>query len=1091
VSEYSHVERPFLDQLTALGWTVIDQGIQVIPSDTATSLRGSFREWLLPQVFREAVRGINRNEDGRQWLSERQLDELRDQLVRQPGLTLLESNEAVQALLFKSQVDRNDLTGETDPVVQLIDFEHPERNRFHAINQFRMDTPGAVKSFIIPDIVLFVNGLPLVVVECKIGSPTCANPMYEAFVQLLRYRGARPETAAVGAREGEPRLFHPNLLLIRSCGEEADFGTITSGEEHFHAWKDIWPERYRVYTPPLGVARGQEKLIQGLLPPATLLEVLRACSVFMDTDDGARIKVVCRYQQYRAARRIVERLRTGATPDARSGVVWHTQGSGKSLTMVFVARMMRAARDLQDFKIVLVNDRVDLEDQLARTAKTIGGKVNVIESTAALRERLASGASDLNMVMVHKFREQQEVLPQKVAEALATYRVPRAAPPAETFGVVNASDRILLMIDEAHRTQGSDLGDNLFEAFPNATRIAFTGTPLITERHGGRRTVKRFGEYIDTYKLLDAVDDGATLRILYEGKTADTALNEKHAFDTKFEDLFRDRSEAELLAIKKKYGATGDILEAEQRIAAIAKDLVIHYVDNILPNGFKAQVVCHSRLAAVRYQKAIRDSLSERLEREQLKAAPDAELIERLAFLKVAVVISSEGTNEPAYVTLARKQAREWQAVENFCKPFDQKDPDKTLTGIAILVVCDMLLTGFDAPIEQVMYIDKKLTEHNLLQAIARVNRVTKGKRRGYVVDYIGLANHLTEALSIYAAEDQQELLDGLKSILSELPVLEERYHRLVQHFSGAGVAGIEPFVRGEMASPADEVAVVHAAVLALKDIKLRADFEVYLKKFLTSLDIILPHSAANPFRGPARRFGYLLAVAKERYKDESLQLGDAGEKVKRLINEHLISLGINPKVPPIELLADDFLDQVTKHAGGSGEAKASEMEHAIRKHCTIHFDEDPAFYQRLSDKLEHLIQQHRENWNELTQELTLLRQEASEGRRTLVAGLDKEASTFYEHVVNLAFGAGGVPAEHEAAMKRTMNRVIELLQDTIGILDFWNNPAEQRRLRGALADALLMADIPKVSAAYERLAVEIAKLAKNRHDELMRSRQA
>ena len=165
------------------------------------------------------------------------------------------------------------------------------------------------------------------------------------------------------------------------------------------------------------------------------------------------------------------------------------------------------------------------------------------------------------------------------------------------------------MIDEAHRTQGSDLGDNIFEAFPNATRIAFTGTPLITEQHGTKRTVKRFGEYIDTYKLMDAVHDGATLQILYEGRTADTAIKDKHGFDTKFEDLFKDRSEEEILAIKKKYGATGDILEAEKRIEAIAKDLVDHYIDNILPDGFKAQVVCHSKLAAIRYQKAIRQAL--------------------------------------------------------------------------------------------------------------------------------------------------------------------------------------------------------------------------------------------------------------------------------------------------------------------------------------------------------------------------------------------------------------------------------------------------------------------------------------------------
>jgi type I restriction enzyme R subunit len=345
------------------------------------------------------------------------------------------------------------------------------------------------------------------------------------------------------------------------------------------------------------------------------------------------------------------------------------------------------------------------------------------------------------MVMVHKFLDRDGAVPLMVAEALASYGKP---PTAGTFGVVNKSERILLMIDEAHRTQSSDLGDNLFEAFPNATRIAFTGTPLITEQHGTKRTVKRFGEYIDTYKLMDSVRDGATLQILYEGRTADTALKDKHGFDTKFEDLFRQRSEEEILAIKKKYGATGDILEAEKRIAAIARDMVDHYVDNILPDGFKAQVVCHSKLAAIRYQKAIRDALAERLHREKIKAKPDMDLIRRIAFLKAVVVISADPTNELAAITAARREARSWNAVENFCKPFDFDDPEKTLTGVAFLIVCDMLLTGFDAPVEQVMYIDKKLQEHNLLRAIARVNRVARGKQRGFIVDYIGLANHLT-----------------------------------------------------------------------------------------------------------------------------------------------------------------------------------------------------------------------------------------------------------------------------------------------------------------------------------------------------------
>lgn len=487
MSEYTEVELPFLQQLAAQGWTVIDQGFAAIPQDPAASLRTSFREWLLPSVFDAAVRRINTLPNGAPWLTDRQLDDLRSQLLRQPNRTLLEANEAIQALLFKAQTDVNEATGEADPVVKLIDFAHPENNTFHAINQFRIDTPGCVRAFIIPDIVLLVNGIPLCVVECKKGSETCANPMAEAFVQLQRYMGKRLETAAAGLREGEPKLFHSNLLLIRSCGLEADYGTLTSGEEHFYDWKTLYPQD----DGAMEGMNAQQRLVAGMLMPATLLHMLRTSTVCMDTDSGPRIKVVCRYQQYRAAARIMARLRTGGTPLERSGVVWHTQGSGKSLTMVFLARMLRASSDLNDYKIVLVNDRQDLEQQLGGTATLIGAKVHVIDTRAALRHQLGTDSSDVNMVMVHKFQERKETLTNTVAEALGTYL---ALPAGQTFGVVNTSERIILMIDEAHRTQGSDLGDNLFEAFPNATRIAFTGTPLITERHGGRQTHKRFGD---------------------------------------------------------------------------------------------------------------------------------------------------------------------------------------------------------------------------------------------------------------------------------------------------------------------------------------------------------------------------------------------------------------------------------------------------------------------------------------------------------------------------------------------------------------------------------------------------------------------
>lgn len=1080
MSEYTEVEQPFLQQLQELGWNVIDQGPE-IPSDPSKSLRSSFRQWLLPEVFNRAIAAINPGQTaGKTWLTDKQLQDVQEQLLRQPNKTLLEANEAIQKLLFKAQVDVNEEIGEKDPVVRLIDFANPENNHFGAINQFRIDTPGAVRQFIIPDIVLFVNGIPLIVVECKKGGPTCANPMAEAYAQLQRYMNRRPQTLKDGLREGEPRLFHSSLMLIRSCGLQADYGTITSGEEHFYPWKTQWPQA----DSTADSINQQQQLISGMLNKPNLLNILRNCSVFMDTDGGPRIKVVSRYQQFRAANKIVQKLRTGTNAEEKSGVVWHTQGSGKSLTMVFVARMLRSSKDLHDYKVVLINDRTDLEEQLTETAALIGGRVNVIESRHALRVELSSDTSDINMVMVHKFQLADQSLPLAVADALGTYQ---AIPGKSTFGVVNDSDRILLMIDEAHRTQGSDLGENIFEAFPNAARIAFTGTPLITERHGEKRTVKRFGEYIDKYKLMDAVEDGTTLQILYEGRTADTALNEKHQFDTAFENLFKDRTDEELLAIKKKYGATGDILEAEKRIESTARDMVKHYLAHIFPNGFKAQVVCHSKLAAVRYQKAIHKALAEQVEALKAEAAPDQEQIDKVGFLKAAVVISSDGTNEPAYVTEVRKQARAWNAVENFCKPFAFDDPEQPHSGIAFLVVCDMLLTGFDAPIEQVMYLDKKIREHTLLQAIARTNRVKKGKQRGYVVDYVGLTNNLTDALQLYAATDeQQELVDGLKNIQSEVPVLQERYQRILTLFSQNKVASVKEFLEGKLTDVKADAAVVHAAVTLLKDEKLRADFDVFLKKFLSSLDIILPHVAGHPYRVPAKRLGYIQRVAKERYKDSSLDLGDAGQKVRDLINAHLISLGINPKVPPVELLSEDFIEKLNQHAGGNSQAKASEMEHAIRKHCTVHHDEDPAFYQSLSEKVEQLIDQYQEQWDLLAAELEKLRTVAIHGREQGEGGMSKEATTFYEHIANEAFG-GNVPDAAKPEMKALMEAVVAVLQQSIGSIDFWENSDMQKQVRSEIKKALTLTGLVELKKNRERVAVEIMKLAKNRHDELLK----
>ena len=275
MSEYSFVEKPFLDQLDTLDWTVIDQG-QGIPTDPTKSLRANFREVTLRDVFNQAVRAINTTRDGRTWLTDKHLDDLHDALFSHSSQSLIEKNEAVLKLLFRSQVDSNELKGrdyEQYPNVKLIDFEHPERNQFHAINQFRIDTPGATKGFIVPDIVLLVNGLPLAVIECKDANVFTSNPMFEAFQQLMRYSDQREETKQSGLREGEPRLFFTNQLLIRTSGEQADIGTITStDEEFFFPWRDIFPEKYRTFSGIDAIADKSDKIVTEITALAKVRE---------------------------------------------------------------------------------------------------------------------------------------------------------------------------------------------------------------------------------------------------------------------------------------------------------------------------------------------------------------------------------------------------------------------------------------------------------------------------------------------------------------------------------------------------------------------------------------------------------------------------------------------------------------------------------------------------------------------------------------------------------------------------------------------------------------------------------------------------
>ena len=1114
MSEYEFVEKPLLNQLASMDWTVIEQP-SGIPADPTKSLRTSFREVVIKSEFIKAVNAINLHE-GKPWLTPEQLEGLYEDFTNFGVRSLLENNQQFIERLNKWQVDENGVTGEQNPVVQIIDFDHWQANSFVAINQYRLDTPGGVKECIIPDIVLLVNGLPLVVIECKDVNSFTSDPMHQAIEQMRRYADLRePEGSQL--KEGEPKLFYTNQLMVGTYGDDAKFGTITSSEEYYFNWKTIYPDETEYVDPTTAKHRPQETLVQGMLHPRNLLDITQNFTLFMDAGKQ-RIKIIARYQQYRAVNKIIKRIRNGDTSMERSGVVWHTQGSGKSLTMVFLVRKMRSQDDLKDYKILMVNDRKDLDKQLGETAALTGETVYRITSSDQVKEKLKDDSSTLNMVMIYKFREtddsntpdyindvlEPEYQYSKVAEDKRTYGSDDTADRItdnvvalfESFGVVNASDKVLIMIDEAHRTQraGQDkasLSDNLYDAFPNATRLAFTGTPLIADHHNDP-TWKRFGGslkhgpdglYIDEYKLQDAVDDGATLQILYEGKTADTAIYDKHGFDTKFENLFKDRTDEEIAAIRQRYGATGDVLEAEDRIEEIANDLVKHYVQKVLPSGYKGQVVCSSKQAALHYQTYIRKALKQWVKDELAKPSvqQDLELIKQVEFIDAMVVISSDGTNEKAAFVAARNESREKDAVENFKKKFE---PEKPETGIAFLIVCDMLLTGFDAPIEQVMYIDKKLKEHNLLQAIARVNRTYPGKTVGYVVDYIGLTENLKDALSLYSGKDQQDILDTFKSVESEMPVLETRYNQLIQLFADKGVSQIEKLVKQQLSTDAQRYETTEAAIQILEDIKTRDSFNVYLKKYMQSMDIILPNKLAEPFKIPMYQFTHIQAKAKERYKDDSINIGGAGEKVRKLVNEHLISLGINPKVPPVELFSDKFITEIDKQK--DPKAAASEMEHAIRKHCKVNEGDDPVMYKNFSEKLEEVLKKYNENWDQMLLQLEGLRGEIDKGRGAESGSGDP----FVDLIIAIAFDGECSDAE-QAAVSTVVDQIMDTLADTIDTLNFWGRPSLVTTLEGKLNKVFILSKVKALITNKAQLTTEVMDLAKRREADILSKAQA
>ncbi len=921
--------------------------------------RSSYREVFLKERLTSAIKKLN------PWINERNLKIAVKQLTEVRKINTMKINSTIHERLVRYVSVEQDLgDGKKYQTVKYIDFDEPENNEFLIGTQMKFSGP---EENIIPDMVVYLNGIPVGVIEFK--SPTIKDPKEKAIVQLKRYQNIREPTS----NEGYEKLFYPNQILVAAWGISAAAATIGADHQHFKEWKDPYPTKIPDLKEFLGKEHSeQDILLYSMFKKDRLLDLIQNYTVF-EEKGGGMVKIMARYQQYRAVQKAIKRIETAKNPDERGGVVWHTQGSGKSLTMLFLGVKLRRLRE--NPVILIVTDRKDLDKQISQTFQRCGFPNPIrADSIKHLREELNVKVGKTVMTTVHKFQEPGE-----------------SQPP-----LLNDSRNVFVMTDEAHRTQYDELAAFMRKSLPKACYIGFTGTPIEKKY---KNTQDTFGRYIDTYTIDESVNDEVTVPIKYEGRMPNVWV-EGRTLDEIFDRVFADKSENEREAIKSRYANEKSIAESEERITQICIDIIDHYENHIKPNGFKAQVVSVSRTAASRYKDKM----------DELNGPESA-------------VLYSSVHNDPHHLKKYHKSDSE---INNIIERF--KDHNDSLS---MLIVCDMLITGFDAPVEQVMYLDKPLKEHNLLQAIARVNRPFKDKKYGLIVDYYGVSNDLDEALRMFSKKDVE---NALRPLEDELPRLESRHRRAMSFFDDVDLDDVEEC----------------AMVLEPEDVRLK--FDVAFKKFSESMDMLLPDPKALPYVDDLKKLGKIKQYAKNLFRPDDMDISGCGEKVRQLIDRYIRAEGIEYlQKEPVSILNEEFDDTIETHR--SEEAKASEMEHAIRYEISVRMDENPVVYSSLKERLEQIIEAKKlkrmetskaiEEYGRLIQEF----RDVHEGKKARRMGLDDDEYAFYE-LLKDAKTVSSTEKFDEERLKEISKEIVAKLRE-LAVIDFRRKKSVLRDMRG------------------------------------------
>jgi type I restriction enzyme, R subunit len=952
-NEKTLVENRFINQLKEMGY-------EHIHGPALDTERESQAEVILKGRLIATIQKLN------PWISENNLNKIVRSITHIQATSLMEANQSFHETLINMISIQQDLgKGKKNQTVKLIDFERPENNEFLVVDQFTIiNARGTIR----PDLVLFVNGMPLVVIECK--SPTLSpdEQIGQGVKQLLRYQDQCEQ------------LFHYNQILIATSNDRAKAGTIGARAQHFGEWKDPYP---RTVAEISDNPSAQDILAVGILPKENLLDLIQNFIVY-EPVEGRTIKKLARYQQYRAVNKAIERILNAEDVKQRGGVVWHTQGSGKSLTMVFLAVKLRRIRELKNPTIVVVTDRKDLDDQIANTFRRCGfPNPQQAASVAELKGLLQQGPGTTVMTLVQKFQEDAE---------------------KNGYPELTKAENVFVMVDESHRTQYSGLAMNMRLAMPNACYLGFTGTPIDKE---DKSTLRTFGTYIDKYTIEQAVEDGATVPIFYEARMVDLHV-QGDSLDDLFDRKFREYSDEDRERIKKRYATEEALIASPKRIRRIVLDIIKHYETHIKPNGFKAQVVAVTREAAVIYK----------------------EMFDELSDYESKVIISGGHNDEERMRKHHLSKDEEKKIIERFKKPMSDD-------SLSFIIVCDKLLTGFDAPIEQVMYLDKPLKEHNLLQAIARTNRTYDKKTYGLIVDYYGVSRFLEQALGIFAEHD---IKGAMQSVDSEIPRLQSRHRRAMRFFDYVRRNDLEGCIQ----------------ILEPEDV--RNEFDTAFKKFSESMDMILPSPKARPYLDDLKFLGKVRQLAKSRYRIDGMDISDCGQKVKELIEEYLFATNIEVLHEPVDILSNKFDKRLEEAA--TPEAKAAEMEHAIRHEIKVKIDENPVLYTSLKDRLEELIQRRKDRQMTIEEILAEYRELIQEMRNTAQKsqehGFSMEQYPFYQMLEQQ------LPDEEDKEVLRELTHIITEDIKEQAVIEWTEKEDVKREMRKRIKRQLRASKCPK-----------------------------